>query len=50
MLEDLLNESYAAEFDKAWVREQGGVQIRMKDKAVRFLSDLCPKMTASTVV
>jgi len=28
----------------------GGVQIRMKSEAVRFLSALCPKTTASTAV
>jgi hypothetical protein len=28
----------------------GGVQIRMKSEAVRFLSALCPKTTASTDV
>ena len=28
----------------------GGVQIRMKSEAVRFLSDSCPKTTASTAV
>jgi hypothetical protein len=29
---------------------EGGVQIRMKDEAVRFLSDSCPKTTTSTAV
>jgi hypothetical protein len=29
---------------------KGGVQIRLKDEAVRFLSAPCPKTTASTDV
>ena len=50
LLADLLSECYAVEFDEAWERERGGVQIRMEDEAVRFLSDLCPKTIASMVV